>query len=264
MVLSWVVGGKGDPEGSIYPPPDAITECGTVSDQFFLGSNATSYDQIRITLNEEWRDGTEVAMMGLGAMINAIFVFIVVGPEVQAQLLGVLRALGLRDSVYWVSWYSIFALVSLLSSLLGAVTAKILPGHVYESVYFFGIFASLLFLNLALVSASLFLVAVCGVRGNCWANFCLLIMMLAAFIPLIVQLASSSTYPSSDVSGYATGLFWLNSNTTSIVYQSVGDNFTSSEPVSCEVPVMNEYQGNFLKTTEEINDETNDEFFVGW
>lgn len=272
LVLSWVVGGKGDPEGSIYPPPDAITECGTVKDEFFSGLNYTDYYQVKITLNEEWRDGTEVAMMGLGALTNAIFVFIVVGPEVQAQLLGVLRALGLRDSVYWLSWYSIFGLVSVLSSLLGAVTAKLLTGHVYESVYFFGFLASLLFLNLAVVSASLFLVAVCGIRGNCCANMCILVMILAAFMPLIVQLSSSSLpYASySQVTGFPTGLFWQNSatyttyeSTASAWNDTVGDDFTATELTTCEVPIMNQYQGNFLKTVNETKDVTNDEFFVG-
>lgn len=279
VVLSWVVGGKGDPEGSIYPPPDAITECGTVSRDFFRGLNYTDTDKVRITLNEEWRDGTEVAMMGLGAMTNALFVFIVVRSEVQAQLVGVLRALGLRDSVYWISWYSIFGLISVMSSLLGAVTAKILTGHVYQSVYFFGFFTSLLFLNLALASASLFLVAVCGIRGHFCANICILIVILAAFIPLIVQLSSSYVqlpYSSADSTmytwGYPTGLFWTNSATTSTMYppssgdwnSTGGDDINSMELKNCEVPVMNEYQGHFFKTENETKDVTSDEFFVGW
>lgn len=274
LTLSWVAGGKGDPDGSIYPPMTDFTDCGSVNPSFFLDLDYSEQEKVRITLNEEWRDGVAVAVMALGALSNATFVFIVVSSEVHAQLLGVLRALGLRDSVFWLSWYAVFAAVSVCNALLGAITAKLLPGHVYESVYFLGIFASLLFLNLALVSASLFVVALCGTSRQLCANFCILLLILAAFIPLIAQSVSSSLpYPSSSnyFTPYPTGLFWQFSSTTSTTYEygfetlQNGTNITTITDVdSCDVPIMNEKQGKWYKTESQAMDVTIDEFFVGW
>ncbi len=272
VVVSWAAGGKGDPNDSIYPPQSAYTECGSLREDFFTDLDYWMHDKVRITLNEEWRDGVEVAIIGLGALANAIFVFIVISSEVQAQLLGVLRTLGLRDSVYWLSWYLVFVIVSVMNAILGAAMAKLLPGHVYESVFFLGIFASMLFLNLSLVSASIFLVALCGTSRQLCTNVCILSMIMAAFIPLIVQsLASSLPYGSDPnyFSPYPSGLFWQNSatTTTSNAYDffdfSNGTNFTSLGSL-CDVPIMNQDQGKWYKSELEARDVGNDEFFVGW
>jgi hypothetical protein len=271
VVLSWVVGGR-DPDESdvIYPPDSAYTECGSVDLEWLDGLEYNSQNKVQLTLNENWRDGVEVAMMGLGALFQAIFVFTVVNGEVHAQLLGVLRALGLRDSVYWISWYIPFFFISFVNALLGAITAKILPGHVYESVYFAGIFSSLFFLNLSLVSASLFLVALCGTGRKLCSNFSILFVILAAFIPLIVLLVSSSipaTYDLSYFYPYPPGLFWENRATSTLNTIGGGwdgENYTYTTEL-CNTPIMNEEQGKWYKTDQERMEEVeDDEFFVGW
>jgi hypothetical protein len=78
------------------------------------------------------------------------------------------------------------AVTSVFNALLGAITFATLPGHVYESVYFGGVFASLFFLQLALVSASFFLAAMTGTSRKVCANFVILIMMVTTFIPQIM------------------------------------------------------------------------------
>lgn len=284
MVMSWGAGGR-DPEDAIYPPADAFTDCGNIRQEFIDDVPWQQQEKIQ-TLNGKWRDGVEVALMGLGPFCNALFAFTLLNTEFSVQLLGVLRALGLRDSVYWLSWYTPFANIAVVNSLLGAITAKVLPGHVFENVFFGGIFASLFFLNLSLISASFFLVAVCGASRKLCSNFTILIMILAAFTPLIVGLSRSSIYYDASYSSgfepWSSGLFWQYSSTEvyqqrpwissfddqfnftgeSFINNSRGDNSTTGD--YCHEPLVSEYQGNWFKTEEEQATVGADEIFTGW
>ncbi len=264
VLLSWVVGGKGESYDVIHPPPDAYTDCGLVSHEYLEDMESSLQDKVQSTFNEEWRDGVEVAMMGLGGLATAIFVFSVVSSEVHDQLLGMLRATGLPDSVYWLSWYMAFANLSLINALLGALTAKVLPGHVYESVFFGGIFASLFFLNMALVSGSLFLVAVCGTSCRVSAIFCILFMIVAAFIPFFAQAIATympMLYEDNYLYPYPNGLFWETRTTATASYSYDFDNASNDTSTSNDVFcsnffIMNEHQGKEVVTI--------DDFFVGW
>ena len=100
---------------------------------------------------------------GLGPLLLAICVFIYMQMEIETKMLGVLRALGVRESVYWVSWWIPFLMISFVNAILGAITAKIIENvHVWAATSFGPIFVSLFFLNVALVGGSFLLVAVAG------------------------------------------------------------------------------------------------------
>lgn len=148
-------------------------------------------------------------------MLLAILAFLVIHAELEMKMLGTLRALGLRESVYWASWQIPFIFISLVNALLGAMTAKLIDAeqvHVYQHVYFGGMFASLFFLNIALVSASLFLAACCGSSRH-GAPWMVMLMFIGVWIPLIVIAGSSSAATGYELSASPTGLFWINANT---------------------------------------------------
>jgi hypothetical protein len=135
-------------------------------------------------------------------------------------MLGTLRALGLRESVYWTSWQIPFMFISIINALLGAITATLLDSqvHVYQNVYFGGMFGSLFFLNIALVSASLFLAACCGTSRH-GAPWLVVLMFIGAWIPFIVMISTSripysaASINYSGLSDTPSGLFWINANT---------------------------------------------------
>ena len=155
---------------------------------------------------------------GLGPMLLAICVFLYMQTELEMKLLGVLRALGVRESVYLASWWIPFVIISTVNALLGAITAKLIDNvHVFQSTSFGSIFVSIFFLNVALVGGSFLLVAMAGGLRSV-AALCILIMVLATWIPYIAVSAKSDIpnhaidvnwnwwYPPS-------GLFWVNGNT---------------------------------------------------
>ena len=151
-------------------------------------------------------------------MLLAILAFLAVHVELEMKMLGTLRALGLRESVYWASWHIPLCCISLINALLGAITAQFLHSnvHAYASVYFGGVFGTLFFLNIALCSASMFLAALCSTSRHA-APWIVLLMLIGVWIPWIVIAVSSA-----NISGYSqltktpTGLFWINGNTVRI------------------------------------------------
>jgi hypothetical protein len=155
-----------------------------------------------------------------GPMVLAMLAFLVVHVELEMKMLGSLRALGLRESVYWTSWQIPFMFISLVNALLGALTATLIASevHVYQHLYFGGMFGSLFFLNISLVSASLFLAACCGTSRH-GAPWLVVLMFIGVWIPFCV-IAASSTIPysassvnTSGLSASPAGLFWINANT---------------------------------------------------
>jgi hypothetical protein len=198
-------------------------------------------------------------------MAHGIAAFLTVQSEIQSEMLGILRGLGLRDSVYWTSWWIPFLLTSTMNALLGAITAQVMSVHVYENVYFGGVFGAIFFLNLALVGASLMVAALCGTSRASTATWVILVMIIAVWVPLMVQ-SSEWTIPELDGLSYLAessrttplGLFWLNLNTSQVV-----TNFTDGTYSECQKPIIDEFQGHFYKTTEEQRNFPEDEWFVG-
>jgi hypothetical protein len=200
-------------------------------------------------------------------MAHAIAAFLTVQSEIQSEMLGILRGLGLRDSVYWTSWWIPFLLTSAMNALFGAITAQVMSVHVYETVYFGGVFGAIFFLNLALVGASLFVAALCGTSRGSTAIWFILVMIIAVWVPLIVQSSEWAIPDSPQLSSLAgrstntpLGLFWLNLNTSQVLVNYTGDEVSYDE---CQKPIIDEFQGHFYKTAEQKRDFPEDEWFVG-
>jgi hypothetical protein len=196
-------------------------------------------------------------------MAHAIAAFFTVQSEIQSEMLGILRGLGLRDSVFWASWWIPFLLTSAMNTFLGAITAQVVSVHVYEYVYFGGVFGAIFFLNLALVGASLLVAAMCGTSRGSTATWFIHGMIIAVWVPLIVQYVEWTIpdYPqlsSLETSAWSTplGLFWLNLNTSQIATS----NATYYE---CQKPIIDEFQGKLCKTREEQMNFPENEWFVG-
>lgn len=202
--------------------------------------------------------------VALGPMAQALVCFLIVHNEIQTKMLGVLRGLGLRESVYWFSWFIPFMISSFLNSVLGAMTAAFMPVHVFQNTYFAGIFGSLFFLQLALTSGSFFLAAVLGTsrRGASWL---MLIMLVSPWVPLISNFAMMSHVDANAViNNYVqrtpSGLFWANMNTTKPLYEY--DNGTEMY-TPCHDPIITETEGKLFKTEQERLEMTEEEWFVG-
>ena len=268
VALAWVAGR--DREDAIYPP---LTDCGTIPKGYAQDLNLDWDEESRLqySMNDRWRWGLPIALMALGPCFNAVLVFnILHTTEFVNQMLGVQRALGLRESVFWASWYISFAAIAFVNSILGAITAKLMPGiHAYENIYFGGIFISLWLLQLALTAASCFLAALCGTakRGPNWL---ILMMLIAMWIPTLVNSGSSSWY---DGGTSPSGSFWQYSDTFDRTYATTFYNDTINEThwetnwdieeTVCQRPLVSDFQGHFYKTEEQRKELRDDEYFVG-
>lgn len=236
-----------------------MTDCGTISSSYYNSLNYTQQAEVPLSYNESWRDGLPVTLLAIGPLVTAIAVFLLVHEEMTQKMLGVLRGLGLRDSVYWASWWIPFLLIAFVNSLLGGIVAKFINVHVFQNIYFGGVFGSLFFLQIAMIGTSLFCAALCGSarKGAAWL---ILVMLVVLWIPLIV-IGTQSYYVSSSSSQYGisstpTGLFWTNANTTSQSY---------SDGTACDKPLISEEQGQYWKTEEERQDylSSPEDFFIG-
>ncbi|GFH47487.1 hypothetical protein CTEN210_03962 [Chaetoceros tenuissimus] len=118
-----------------------------------------------------------------GALGHAVCVFQFVHMEIENRLVGVLRSLGVRDSIYWSSWFLVFALSSLINAILGALVVSFSP---FDDSFPSGIvaLASYFFLNLALTSAS-FATAVIYGRNNISVIVLPLALFTSVYVPLI-------------------------------------------------------------------------------
>ncbi|CAJ1959846.1 unnamed protein product [Cylindrotheca closterium] len=279
-LLSWSVGQ--DADDVIYP---TFSECGTW-DPGFAGTvqnmDWEERDKIQLSMNDQWRSGLPVALMMLGPCLNAIISFVFVHNEIHSQLFGVLRSLGLRDSVYWASWYVPFTIIACINSLLAAVTCQFLPGNVYESVYFGGVFTSMFLLQLALIPSVFLLAALCGTKRKAVANFTIFLLLCSAWVPFMVQSAQSMPPSALDYmwkNEMPKGLFWYYTSTLDIRQdyswqenynwtEHFEDPFSTYPPAqydACNTPVLSEYQGTNPKPEngEERDNVQPEEIFVG-
>ena len=264
VLLAWAAGRDGPADNKLPP----LTDCGTIDSSYFDGMSYDEQIRVPLSLNESWRNSLPVAVLSLGPMLTAICAFLIVHAELQLHMLGVLRGgLGMRDSVYWASWYVPLAVIAFLNSLLAAITAKTLPVHVFEATYFGGILASFFFVQLALIGSSLFFAAVSGTarRGAVWL---ILIMVAALWIPyLIIVIRQPFGVTAYDVTSNRdaptpTGLFWVNQQTT-IVYQDYNPDTGNSTTGLCDFPIMSHEEGHFFKTDAQRQAVTPDSFFIG-
>jgi hypothetical protein len=238
-----------------------LTDCGSVEAEYL---ESLSYDELfkaPLTLNHNWSSGGPVSIMTIGPMLQAISVYIVVQNEMQTKLLGVLRLLGLRDSVYWASWFAAFSFLSLLSAILAGIVASALPIHVFQHVDFGLVFASIFCLQETLIPASFFL-ATLNLR-KVLATLMIAVMILAPFVPLIAISVNSwvpdATQSLSGFYGLPTGIFWAAQNSTGLQTEYT---FNSSVTYSCDRPIMVPEYGRFM-TEEEQAMITPDDYFFG-
>ena len=195
-----------------------------------------------------------------------------------------------NTSVHWASWLCAFTVLATVNSLAGAITASLLPNvHALESVNFASVFGTLLFLNLALVSASFFLATVCGTfQSTALTLFVILAIMVFSVTPTIRSASTLYGYISafdlSLIMGYGNavstgaGAFWLYASTQrgkfdySYNYDPTATNgtttFNATEALTlCEVPLVSMAQSRDYKTLDERNDVSKEDIFQvgdGW
>lgn len=237
-----------------------LTDCGTVSSTYYDNLTYTEQTEAPISYNDAWRDSLSATLLCIGPLITAITAFLIVHEEMTLNMLGVLKGLGLRDSVYWMSWWIPFMLIAVMNSLLGAIVAKLISLHVFQNVYFGGIFGSLFFLQLGMIGTSLFCAALCGTsrKGAPWLILVMLIVLWVPYMTINAQSAyitGASSVTGSGVSYTPTGLFWVNLNTT----------WYSSGGSACDKPLVSEEQAGWWKTLEEREEfaSSPEDYFMG-
>jgi len=217
IIVGWLVARP--PKSARFGP---LNECGLVDASWWTQLRWNERDDIQLTQNDGFQSGIAVALFTLGPMMNAICTYIFIHEEFAGQLIGVLRALGLRDSVYWASWYSLFMIINCINAAFAVITAKTLPLHAFENIYGGGIFASLFFLHLALVPTSFLLATLLRhiKRGMIW--IILIIMISLWIVPFVLN--GQSELPNSpeqySIPTSPRGLFWENRATVSYTQSS--------------------------------------------
>jgi ABC-type multidrug transport system ATPase subunit len=234
---------------------------------------------IPITMNEAWRDGLPVWILSLGAVFSGISVFLIVRSELASKRWGALRSAGLRDSVYWISWFLCFAMCGIVNSLLGGIVAVFLPVHVFQHVSFGVVFGLLLFLNLAIAAASFVLAAACGTVQSATLTVVVVIgMICAGAAPCMAIVFSRGYFDASDATntyGFNWGdggSFWVYASTErtqveylNFTYNSTTYQYDYGEPTlnQCEVPLLSFDQGRTMKTADERNNVPLEDVFTG-
>jgi len=293
VALSWIVARDGDYDFGTVP----LDQCGTVSFEYWYSQNyfnetdcvdLSCYDtsssrgyDVPISYNEKWRNGYAVTLMSVGPFLFAICVYLMVETEIQSQMLGTLRALGLRESVYWCSWWIPFIVLGLLNAILGASMAAIIENvHAFQNVSFGSVTVSIFFLNFALTGASFLFAAIGGSTKISSALF-ILLMVFAVFIPQMVLGTKSSTpTDASDQNQYSSymwtygpsGIFWINANTSigeaaSCYFQDPENNSTRyyypCNYTSCDKPMWEDSYASTYKVDSEREVVDADDYFTG-
>lgn len=147
VILSWLAGQNVD---NVAP----VDQCGAPDADFFklrpVLENVTYVDYngtevtyltmrdggidynnaAAISINDNWQNGVSVMLLSLGPLITAMIVYFIVHTEINLDLFTIILGIGVRDSAYWMSWFIPFAVLAIVNSLLGAITAKVVPVHV--------------------------------------------------------------------------------------------------------------------------------------
>jgi hypothetical protein len=294
VLLSWPAGRNPDSDTAIYIPVENYTSCGTLPQDLlpFVApyinqsiSNNTNdrynqkqmlLDRIQLSYNEKFRNGLPVTVLAIGPLLFSIVVYCIVHEELSIHMLSVLRQNGVLDSTYWLSWYIPFTILAIVNSLLATGVTKLIPIHVYESVYFGGIFGSYLFLHLALMSSSMFLATVQGLRKR-FVIFFLFIMILAIWMPILTMLTQSAfgitATANQDIDHTPTRLFWVYQQTETRIGSGTNrfndDQFINSINDRnqtydiCHIPIISEQESNVYKTPTQREEVSPDQFFTG-
>ena len=280
VILAYAAGRDERGPSGPFPP---MTSCGMVEPSYFLSIEKEegyyhATQSIPITMNEVWRDGLPIWILSLGAVFSGMSVFLIVRSELASKRWGALRSAGLRDSVYWISWLLTFAVCGIVNSLLGGIVAAFLPVHVFQHVSFGVLFGLLLFLNLAIVTASLVLAAACGTIQSTTLTVVMVMGIICAGAAPSIAVSVNRGYIDADdaISTYYSygggGAFWAFSSTerTEVQYLNYTYNFTNNEYDSgeptvnqCEMPLLSFEQGRSMKTEEERDAVPLEDVFTG-
>ncbi|KAL7536543.1 hypothetical protein ACHAXR_007229 [Thalassiosira sp. AJA248-18] len=278
VVFAWLGGRDARGPWGEFPP---LNECGMVDPLYIIELNENeNYEDrynIPISLNEAWRGGLPVWLMTLGPMAAGISVFLILRDELQSRRWGTLKAAD--SSAQWLSWLSAFAILGAINSLAGGITAAAMPA--IHAMSFGTVFGTLLFLNIALAAASVFLAALCGTcQSTALTVFLIMGIIVAGSTPAIATSTSSyydaagaalNTYNHISTGG---GSFWLYGSTERTMveyeYEDAYDEFGQYEYVKsainlgqCEVPLVSYEQSRFYKTPNERDDVPKEDIFQG-
>jgi hypothetical protein len=95
------------------------------------------YNSAAVSINDNWLGGAPVVVLSLGPLMTAFAVYFIVHEEIQLDLFGIIRGLGVCDSAYWISWFIPFVVLAMVNALLGAIAAQMAPVHVRNTCYYY-------------------------------------------------------------------------------------------------------------------------------
>lgn len=276
VIFAWLAGRDARGPSGDFPP---LTDCGMVDPYYIIQTRTNSsqdyyYNQYEtpLSMNEAWRGGLTVWLMGLGPTFSGISVFLILRDELQSRRWGTLRAADL--SAHLLSWLFAFGLLGVVNSFAGAIASAVLPNvHVFQSVSgLFPVFGTLLFLNLALVAASFLLAALSGtIQSLTLTVFLVIAILVVSSVPAMMPVA----WVSADASLYAghltggSGVFWLYGSTerlrTDYSWYDEGPNDdainTTETYTQCESPIVSYDQSRNFKTPDEQEEVPKEDIF---
>jgi hypothetical protein len=110
---------------------------GTVKNYTSASGGIDYYNSAAVSINDNWLGGAPVVLLSLGPLMTAFAVYFIVHEEIQLDLFGIIRGLGVCDSAYWMSWFIPFVVLALVNALLGAIAAQMAPVHVRNTCYYY-------------------------------------------------------------------------------------------------------------------------------
>ena len=282
VVFAWLAGRDyRDPPSTDFP---TLTDCGIVDPYYILKKreeyylNSTTMDdyydlqyELRPSMNEAWRGGLCVWLMGLGPTFSGISAFLILRDELKSKRWGTLRAADL--SAHLLSWLFAFGVLGVVNSIAGAIVAAALPDvHVLQSVTGLApVFGTLFSLNLALVAASFLLAALCGtIQSLTLTVFLVVGIVVASSVPAMISAAWVSADGSLDIYGHpqGSGVFWMYGSTERLRADNdysedptTGDWIHTSTLTPCEFPLVSYDQSRVYNTPDKQEDVPKDDIF---
>ena len=284
VVFAWLAGRDyRDPPSTDFP---TLTDCGIVDPYYILKKKEEYVDdnygiwnddlqyELRPSMNEAWRGGLSVWLMGLGPTFSGISAFLILRDELKSRRWGTLRAADL--SAHLLSWLFAFGVLGVVNSFAGAIVAAALPDvHVLQSISsLVPVFGTLFSLNLALVAASFLLAALCGtIQSLTLTVFLVIGIVVASSVPAMISVAWLPMNASLDISTghpqWGSGGFWVYGSTERLRVDDSGNiDPTTGEWVNatttltqCEAPLVSYDQSRVYKTPDKQEDVPKDDIF---
>jgi hypothetical protein len=284
VAFAWLAGRDyQDPPMADFPP---LTNCGLVDPYYIFKkgeeyANKTTVDDyydlqygLRPSMNEAWRGGLAVWLLGLGPTFTGISAFLILRDELKSRRWGTLRAADL--SAHLLSWLFAFGYLGIVNSLAGAIVVAALPNvHVLQSIKGLApVFGMLFNLNLALVAASFLLAALCGtIQSLTLTAFLVIGIVVALLVPAMNSAAyQDSAEASLDISyghpQWGSSGFWVYGSTERL-WIDYSDNINPTTGISmttflqCESPLVSHDQSCVYKTPDKQKDVPKDDIFSG-